>query len=109
MADKSASGPALVAPSDNLGRLFAPPLFVLHLWHDGTSYRASLGSGDYLPPLCLPSRKSSTSMTLLASCTDKTSLAACPLVATALSLLLPHLLVINPWYLQKKTLQFLKQ
>ena len=41
------------------------------------------------------------SITLSASHTDKPSLAACPLVARALSLLLPYFCIINLWYLQK--------
>ena len=43
-------GPALVAPFDNLDRLFALPLFILGLWHGETFRKASLGGGDYLPP-----------------------------------------------------------
>ena len=43
-------GPALVASFDDLSKLFALPLFILHLQHDGTSHRASLGSGHYVPP-----------------------------------------------------------
>ena len=43
-------GPALVTPFNDLSRLFAPPSFVLALWHDRTFCRASLDGGDYLPP-----------------------------------------------------------
>ena len=43
-------GPVLVAPFDDLGGLFTMPPFVLHLWHDKTSHRASLVSESYPPP-----------------------------------------------------------
>ena len=42
-------GPALATPVDGISRLFALPLSVLGLWHDGTSHRASWGGGGYLP------------------------------------------------------------
>ena len=51
--------------------------------------------------LVCPSRNSSMSITFSASWTDKPSLAAHPLVARALSLLLPYFCVNNLWYLQK--------
>ena len=52
-------------------------------------------------PLGLSSRNSSMSITHSASWTDKPSLTAHPLVARALSLLLPYFCINNLWYLQK--------
>ena len=51
--------------------------------------------------LASPSRNSSTSIRHSASHTDRPSLAACPLAARDLSLLLPYLNVNSLWYLKK--------